>query len=418
MYCICMIKREKGFRHFRQCYLTILRGGERLNFIKRLFKPKETPPEMRVNIPINSGFSPFSGAAYDNAIFRGAVDTIAKHAAKLKPYTMPTIQRLDRVLQIEPNPYISAYDLLYKAATAYFCDNNAFILIHRDNNENVTALYNLTPASVEFLQSEESGGALYCKFTFKDGANVIIPYADIIHLRRHFAKNELLGTDNAALFPALETAHAQTEGIKAIIQNGVTIRGVLQFTNILNEKQLKEAKDKYVKEYLQMNNSGGVIAIDNKIEYTPITTSGTPTIDPAQLTAVQSQIYSYLNISAKMVSGEYSEDDFAAFYESVIEPFALQMSLEYTRKIFTPRERAFGREIIFGGERLEFASAKTRISLLRQLLPYGILTINESRKILSLPELPDGDKRLQSLNFVNAAKADEYQEIDENNENN
>jgi len=389
-----------------------------LNFITKLFKPKETPPPgKRVEIPIYSGFSPFSGAAYDNAIFRGAVDTIAKHAAKLKPYTMPTIQRLDRVLQIEPNPYISAYDLLYKAATAYFCDNNAFILIHRDNNDNVTALYNLTPASVEFLQDSENGGDLYCKFTFKDGVNVIIPYADIIHLRRHFAKNELLGADNAALFPALETAHAQTEGIKATIQNGVTIRGVLQFTGIMKDEKLKEQKEYFVKEYLQLSNSGGVIALDEKMNYTPITTNSV-TIDPAQLTAVQSQIYSYLNISAKMVSGEYSEDDFAAFYESVIEPLALQMSLEYTRKIFTPRERAFKREIIFGGERLEFASAKTRISMLKELLPYGLLTINESRKILSLPELPDGDKRLQSLNFVNAAKADEYQEVEsEENDN-
>ena len=138
-----------------------------------------------------------------NAIFRGAVDTIARHTAKLKPYTKPTIQRLDRVLQIEPNPYISAYDLLYKATTAYFCDNNAFILIHRDESENVSALYNLTPASVEFFQAENAtGGALYCKFLFKSGENVIIPYSDIIHLRRHFAKNELLGTDNSALFPA------------------------------------------------------------------------------------------------------------------------------------------------------------------------------------------------------------------------
>jgi len=143
----------------------------------------------------------------------------------------------------------------------------------------------------------------------------------------------------------------------------------------------------------------------------PITTSAA-TVDTAQLQAVQNQIYAYLNISEKIVTGNYTEDEFAAFYESIIEPLALQMSLEFTRKIFTPRERAFKREIIFGGERLEFASAKTRISLLRELLPYGILTINESRKILSLPELPDGDKRLQSLNYVNAAKAELYQEIE------
>jgi hypothetical protein len=34
-----------------------------------------------------------------------------------------------------------------------------------------------------------------------------------------------------------------------------------------------------------------------------------------------------------------------------------------------------------------------------------------------LPEVPDGDKRLQSLNYVNAAKADEYQEIEGESEN-
>jgi len=327
-----------------------------LNFITKLFKPKSEPKTAAGVIELRSGFSPFSGAAYENAIFRGAVDTIARHTAKLKPRTIPTIQRLDRLLQIEPNPYITAYDLLYKATTAYFCDNNAFILIHRDENENVTALYNLTPASVEFLQAE-NGGGLYCKLIFKDGENVTIPYSDIIHLRRHFAKNELLGTDNAALFPALETAHAQTEGIKAAIQNGVTIRGIIKTTMVLNDEKLKEIKDTFVSDYLQMSNNGGVAALDAKMDYTPINPT-TATIDTAQLQAVQNQIYAYLNISEKIVTGQYSEDDFSAFYESIIEPLSLQMSLEFSRKIFTPRERAFGREVLFGGERLEFSSAK------------------------------------------------------------
>ena len=380
-----------------------------MSFLTKLLKPRAAPQSQTAGIvELRSGFSAFSGAAYENAVFRGAVDAISKHAAKLKPRTTPAYQRLDRLLQIEPNPYMTAYDLLYKATTAYFCDNNAFILIHRDESENVTGLYNLMPSSVEFLQA---GERLYCKFLFRGGESVTIPYSDVIHLRRHFAKNELLGTDNAALFPALETAHAQTEGIRAAIQNGVAIRGVLQFTGIMHDDKLKEAKERFVNDYMRINNSGGVVALDEKMIYTPITTTPA-TVDTAQLTAVQNQIYAYLNISAKIVSGEYSEDEFAAFYESVIEPLALQMSLEYTRKIFTPRERAFGREIIFGGERLEFASAKTRISLLRELLPYGLLTINEGRKLLSLPDVPDGDKRLQSLNYVNAAKADVYQEIE------
>jgi HK97 family phage portal protein len=238
----------------------------------------------------------------------------------------------------------------------------------------------------------------------------------VIHLRRHFSKNELLGSDNTPLFPALETAHAQTEGIKAAIKNGVTIRGIMKAQTILNDEKLKQAKDEFVSNYFNVSNNGGIIAIDAKMDYEPITTNPA-NIDTEQIKAIQNQIYSYLNVSEKIVNSAYSEDEFAAFYESVIEPLALQMSLEFTRKIFTPRERAFGREIIFGGERLEFSSAKTRIELLRQLLPYGLLTINEGRKLLSLPEVADGDKRLQSLNYVNAEKADEYQKIEGENEN-
>jgi len=386
-----------------------------LNILTKLFKPKTQPPQQSSNagiVEIRSGLSAFSGAAYENAIFRSAVDTIAKHTAKLNPRTVPAISQLDRLLQVEPNPHISAYDFLYKTATAYFCDNNAFILIHRDTSENVTALYNLTPSSVEFVNSNNK---LYCKFIFKDGESVIIPYADVIHLRRHFSKNELLGSDNSPLFSALETAHAQTEGIKAAIKNGITIRGILKTHTVMNKEILQKEKDDFVAKYLQINNNGGIIAIDAKMDYTPIN-ANTVEVDTEQIKAIQSQVYSYLNISEKIVNSTFTEDEFAAFYESVIEPLALQMSLEFTRKIFTPRERAFGREILFCGERLEFSSAKTRIELLRQLLPYGLVTINEGRKLLSLPEVADGDKRLQSLNFVNAEKADEYQEIENKNE--
>lgn len=85
----------------------------------------------------------------------------------------------------------------------------------------------------------------------------------------------------------------------------------------------------------------------------------------------------------------------------MIEPLAVQASLEFSRKC--------GQEIRFTSERLEFSSAATRISLLRELLPFGVISINEARSLLSLPEVPDGDKRLQSLNYVTADKADAYQ---------
>ena len=106
---------------------------------------------------------------------------------------------------------------------------------------------------------------------------------------------------------------------------------------------------------------------------------------------------------------KYTENEWNAFYESVIEPIAVQLSLEFTSKIFTDRERGFGNEIIFTANRLQYASATTKIALLRDLMPYGLLTINEGREVFNLPPVEDGDKRVQTLNVVDADKANKYQ---------
>ena len=83
------------------------------------------------------------------------------------------------------------------------------------------------------------------------------------------------------------------------------------------------------------------------------------------------------------------------------------MSQECTRKIFTPTELNYGNEIIFEANRLANASNSTKIIICKDL--GHLFTINEQRQIWNMAPVPDGDKRLQSLNYVNADKADEYQ---------
>jgi len=39
----------------------------------------------------------------------------------------------------------------------------------------------------------------------------------------------------------------------------------------------------------------------------------------------------------------------------------------------------------------------------------GIMSLNESRGLLGLEPVENGDRRLQSLNYVDATKANEYQ---------
>jgi hypothetical protein len=46
------------------------------------------------------------------------------------------------------------------------------------------------------------------------------------------------------------------------------------------------------------------------------------------------------------------------------------------------------------------------------------MTLNEARKLLSLSPVPDGERRLQSLNYISAEGADKYQEIESEVEEN
>lgn len=372
-----------------------------MNLLQKLFGRKDTAPQ-GITLEIQNGFTAFSGTAYGNAAFRAAVDAIARHAGKLKAHS--TDSTIESLLSGTPNPYMTAYDLLYKTATAYYTTNNAFVLIQR--SQGVAAFYPLTPASVEFIGAQD--GTLYANMIFSDGKQVMLPYADIIHLRRHFSTSELLGSDNAPLYPLIDTAHTLTEATGAAVKNATNIRGVLKFTSLVNPAQVKAEKEQFVRDYFSLSNTGGIAATDQRFEFVP-TAQTAYNVPHEQTEAINAQIFAYLGLSPKIVTGAYTEDEFAAFYESLIEPFAIQMSLEYSRKC--------GSEITFTAERLEFSSAATRISLLRELLPFGVISINEARKLLALPEVEDGDRRLQSLNYVTADKADAYQ-LEESEVNN
>lgn len=363
-------------------------------------------------------FTPFSGDAYSNDIYRSAVDAIARNTAKLKGrhiiYSKQDSERfegdqyLNRVLQVRPNAYMSAYDLIYKLTTHYFLYNNCFAYLQKSDKGNLQAIFPLSPANVEYLT--DPSGEMYCRFLFRNGQQFTLPFKDVLVLRRHFNSNDLLGDTNTAITPALDLAHMQSEGLQSAIKSGATIRGLLKYQQVMSPEKLKEEKEQFEKDYLSATNNGGIAALDTKMDYQPLE-SNPVSIDDKQMDAVKNKIYDYLGVSENIVNSTYSEQEWNSFFSSVIEPLGLQLGLELTEKVFTPREQTFGNSIIFESNRLAYASNESKTNMLKELLPMGLLTQNQALEILGLPPVEGGNKRLQSLNFVNQDKADEYQNV-------
>lgn len=362
-------------------------------------------------------FTPFSGNAYDSDVVRAAVDAIARNAAKFKARhirrvngeIIPTNSPLERLLQIRPNPFMDAYTFQYKVVTLLLMTNNAFVYIDWDEMGNVRGLYPIDFAQVEFLEARDRPGEIYARFRFRGGQVVTLPYEDLIHLRRFFYKNDLFGEpSNNALAPTLELINTSNQGIINAVKSSAFLRGILKFTSMLKPEDIKKQRDMFVADYLNITNNGGVAATDAKADYIPLNNEP-KMVDDKQMSLIENKIYKYFGVNEKIIQSNYTEDEWNAFYESVLEPLAIQMSLEFSAKLFSERERGFGNEIIFEANRLQYASNDTKIRLIETLVDRGLLSKNEAREIFNMGPIPDGDKFIVSLNFVDAAIANEYQ---------
>lgn len=408
---------------------------ERRGIFETLFGRKPAVPGQLTQLKMLNAYTPYfmsySGEPYDNDIVRSAVHAVASNAAKLTPRHIRrqggaisnTDSDLEWTLQYRPNPYMNTYDFLYKTVTQLLLTNNAFVYVQRDDfTGKPVAFYPLNSIGVDLLEAEGDEETVYAKFYFMSGKTVVVPYDDIIHLRRHFYKNDMYGeTHNTALTPILQLITTINSGIINAVKSSAYLRGLLKFTqNMMKPEDIKKQRDDFIADYMDITNNGGVAALDAKADYTEL--KGDPKlVDDKTMSLVRDQVYRFFNISENIVMSNYNEEQWNAFYESVIEPLAVQMSLEFTTKVFSDKELGYGNEIVFEANRLQYASAKTKIQLAAQLGPLGMFTIDELREVFNLPPLPDGEgaKRMQTLNVVDANKANKYQigEDDDGSEN-
>jgi len=398
---------------------------ERRGLFETLFGGRPQAPAQTTQLKMLNAYTPYfmsySGEPYDNDIVRSAVHAIASNAAKLKPSHIRRVDgaisntdsQLEWLLQYRPNQYMNTYDFIYKTITQLYLTNNAFVYVMPDEIiGKPVGFYPLNSIGVDLLEAVGDDETVYAKFYFMNGKTVVVPYDDIIHLRRFYYKNDMYGeTHNTALTPVLQVITTINSGIINAVKSSAYLRGLLKFTqNMMKPEDIKKQRDDFIADYMDITNNGGVAALDAKADYTEL--KGDPKIiDDKTMSLVRDQVYRYFNISEAIVTSNYNEDQWNAFYESVIEPLAIQMSLEFTTKVFSDKELGFGNEIVFEANRLQYASAKTKISLAQNLGPLGMFTIDELREVFDLAPLPNGEgaKRMQTLNVVDASKANKYQ---------
>jgi HK97 family phage portal protein len=315
-------------------------------------------------------------------VARTAVDAIARNGAKLKPKHVRRVNGqivnvnspLDYLLSVRPNANMDAYSFYYKMISQLQYKNNAFAFWDTDASGNVKAIYPIDFSRLELLEHKNQ---IYVQFHFLGGDKLTLPYSEVIHLRRFFYAHEMYGdTNGEALQKMLDLIHTTDEGIINAIKSSAYLRGLLSFNNILSDADMKKSREKFVNEFMDLTKKGGIAALDARATYTDLKAEP-KMITHDQMSLIESKVYKYFSVSDPIVKSEYNEEQWNSFYESVIEPLAIQMSLEFTSKLFSGREKSFGNEIIFESNRLQYASNKTKIEVVQMLMDRGMMSVNQ-----------------------------------------
>lgn len=189
------------------------------------------------------------------------------------------------------------------------------------------------------------------------------------------------------------------------------IRGILKANSVTKQEDLNSRRDDFIRDNLRMETNGaGVIVIDNKYEYTPITQKETP-LPVGQLEFVRREIYDYFGVNEDIVQNKADAEKMDAFYRGQLAPFYMQLAQGLTNALFTEREQGFGNEIVCELDRIQFETLDKRVSAAQFLTNIGAVSLDQVLDIFGFPPIggEEGARRVQTLNMVNADIIDKYQ---------
>ena len=353
------------------------------------------------------GYFAWDGKLYKSDIVRAAIrpkaramgKAIGKHIREKITNGVRSIEvnpeAYMRFLLEEPNERMTGQQLQEKLAIQLELNNNAFAFIQRDGAGYPIAIYPVNCVMCEAI--ENAAGTMFIRFSLKKGKSATLPYSDIIHLRKDFNDNDLFGESPAkVLTSVMEVVNTTDQGVVKAVQNSNVIRWLLKYKGSIRPEDVEKNTKKFVDAFLSNDSdSPGVAGIDEKVEAQQITPHDFVP-NAAQMDRATKRIYAFFNTNENIVHSNYTEDQWISYYEAVVEPDVMQLSQEFTRKLFSRRERGTGNKIIFEASNLAFASMNTKLNLV-QFVDRGIMTPNEVRAIMNMAPAPGGDEYIRRL---------------------
>lgn len=360
-------------------------------------------------------FRTWSGEIYESQFVKSAIDAVARHASKLAVNIEGgTKSELLTKIKKKPNQFHTWSQFLYRITTILNVENTAFIIPLRDKFGQTIGIYPLRPVSWELVRTKEND--LWVRFTLGDNQKVAERLSDIGILTRYQYKSEFFGDSNNALSDTMELISIQKQGFEEYAKNANSFRFMAKLQNFSKAEDLANERKRFDVENFQKKDGGGLLLFPNTYSDIKQITSQSFAVDTEQMKLIERNVYDYFGVNENIIQNKAHGDEFSAFYEGAIEPFAIQLSEVMTFMLFSEREVAFGSGIYFTSNRIQYMNNSDKLNVSRDLLDRGVISLNEAREIWQLPPIDGGDIHILRGEYYNPNTGDRVEQIGEDNE--
>lgn len=347
-------------------------------------------------------FVPNDGKVEESEAAISCISTNALYASKaefsrvlIKSETGEKIPdaRMNKILQLSPNPLCTAAVFWERAAHFFWQYNNAFIYIERDAFGDVKHLWSIDPSAVKF--SKISTGEILLKFML-NGQELLVPYDEIIHIAKSVVKNPIFGMDACKpIKRVMNMIDLNYKGIENAILTSTLVRYIGEYVTKMSEDQLEEKAKKFTERYLRVDrkNPIGVVLTDSSLKLQPMTNGKQQTANYMEANQWNNSVYKYYGCPEKVIAGNATEEEMVAYYERTVEIFLMRAAQEMNRKLNTAREYDVGNRIIYSDRKIQYLSMATRLQIFNAAKELGVFTLGTLGDLIGLP-VPSGKRNV------------------------
>jgi hypothetical protein len=336
-------------------------------------------------------FAPWEAGVYDHDLSRAAIERFATACSKLKPEVIGSERckpHVRRMFATRPNPWQTWPQFLAMVATRREVDTTAYIVPMLDDRLRTVGVWSLRPYDTKVV---EYRGEMWYRFVLRNGETLAVECSRCVTLSRFQLESDIFGGDNAPLSPTLELMDSQRRAERDAVRNGARVRFIGRVQGLVHGEALEEKRRRFYEENIGPSNRTGLMLYDSTFDDVQVVDEKRFVLDEAEMKRVSDGVGNYFGTNEAILRNDYSEEQWGAYYEGKVEPFAIELSEGMTFALYSDVEVMHGNRVMFSSNRLEYATNASKRNMIRDMTEKPVMTINDARAVLQLPPVPWGD---------------------------